>query len=442
MDILRIATAGSVDDGKSTLIGRLLYETRSVTQDKLDAIDAASRRRGVDFLDLSLLTDGLIAERQQGITIDVAHVFFQTATRKYIIADTPGHFEYTRNMVTGASTAAASIILIDARNGIVEQTHRHYFIASLLRIPTVIVCINKMDLVGYSQARFDEIVAGFKALAAQAEHVQPAHQAITFVPASSLHGENITRSSTHMPWHAGPTLLELLERIEALPQRHLAARLQVQTVIRPRRHERPDLHDYRALAGRISSGVFHAGDEVIVLPNGRTSRITRIEHFGQPVASAEAGQSVTMQLADDIDISRGALVAPVHHAPAGHAPAARKEVRARVCWLDGTPLQAGKVMQLQHGVLRVRAKVSALHSVIDVVTLQRTQNPPQLKLNEIGEVTVRLSQPIFADPYAANPPNGACILIDELSSNTAGVAFVQKEMQDQPEFDIPLGFGV
>ena len=416
MDILRIATAGSVDDGKSTLIGRLLYETRSVTQDKLDAIDAASKRRGADVLDLSLLTDGLIAEREQGITIDVAHVFFQTATRKYIIADTPGHFEYTRNMVTGASTAAASIILIDARNGLVEQTHRHFFIASLLRIPTVIVCVNKMDLVDYSQARFDAIVAEFKALAAQ---VQIAGQAITFIPASSLHGENITRGSAHMPWYAGPTLLVALEKIDAVPQRHLAARLQVQSVIRPRIHNRPDLHDYRALAGRISSGVFSVGDAVIVLPNQRNSRITAIEHFGQRVERAQAGQSVSLHLADDIDISRGALVAP-----ADQPPALRKEFVAHVCWLDHQALSAGRTLQLQHGVHRTRAKVQALHSVIDVVTLNSSDNPPQINLNEIGDVSLKLAQPIYADAYEANPANGAFILIDELTNVTAGVGFI------------------
>jgi sulfate adenylyltransferase subunit 1 len=427
MDILRIATAGSVDDGKSTLIGRLLYETRSVTQDKLDAIDAASKRRGVDFLDLSLLTDGLIAEREQGITIDVAHVFFQTATRKYIIADTPGHFEYTRNMVTGASTAAASIILIDARNGIVEQTHRHFFITALLRIPTVIVCINKMDLVGYSQARFDEIAAGFRALAAQ---LSTAAQTIDFIPASSLHGEHITRPSAHMPWYAGPTLLEMLERIDAVPQRHRAARMQVQSVIRPRMHERPDLHDYRAVAGRISSGVFRAGDAVMVLPNGRSTRITAIEHFGQTVTHAEAGQSVSMHLADDIDVSRGALIAH-----ADRAPAARKDVRARVCWLDGAPLRAGNVMQLQHGVQRVRCKVQHLHRVIDVVSLGSTGHPSQLKLNEIGDVTVRIAQPIFADAYAANPANGAFIFIDEQTGNTAGVGFIEEEKQLDDDFE-------
>ncbi len=417
MDILRIATAGSVDDGKSTLIGRLLYETRSVTQDRLDAIDAASKRRGAEFLDLSLLTDGLIAEREQGITIDVAHVFFQTARRKYIIADTPGHFEYTRNMVTGASTAAASIILIDARNGLVEQTHRHYFIATLLRIPTVIVCVNKMDLVGYSQARFDEIVANFKALAAQ---IQPAGQAIDFIPASSLHGENVTRHATHMPWYDGATLLETLEQIDAVPQRHLAARLQVQCVIRPRKQDRPDLHDYRAIAGRISSGVFHAGDEVIVLPNRRTTRITSIEHFGAPAGHAEAGQSVSLHLADDIDISRGALIAST-----ANAPLPRKELKARVCWLDQEPLHAGKAMHLQHGVKRVRCKVQALHNVIDVLSLQKIESPARIQLNEIGDVSLRLAEPIFADAYASNAANGAFILIDELSNATAGVGFIE-----------------
>jgi sulfate adenylyltransferase subunit 1 len=434
MDILRIATAGSVDDGKSTLIGRLLYETRSVTQDKLDAIDAASKRRGVDFLDLSLLTDGLIAEREQGITIDVAHVFFQTATRKYIIADTPGHFEYTRNMVTGASTAAASIILIDARNGLVEQTHRHYAIAALLRIPTVIVCINKMDLVGYSQARFDEIVAGFNALATQ---VRPDGQKIDFIPASSLLGENITRRSANLPWYAGPTLLELLEDVDAVPQRHLAPRLQVQTVIRPRAQDRPDLHDYRAVAGRVGSGVFSRGDEVIVLPNQRSTRITAIEHLGERVSQAEAGQSVSVHLADDIDVSRGALIAL-----AANAPSPRKELNARLCWLDQLPLQPGKVMLLQHGVNRVRAKVQSLQSVIDVVSLKITGAPAQLRLNEMGDIVLKLAQPIFADAYSANPSNGAFILIDELTHATAGVGFIEEEKNTQADFDMPLGFGV
>ena len=414
MDILRIATAGSVDDGKSTLIGRLLYETRSVPKDKLEAVDAASKRRGVDFLDLSLLTDGLIAEREQGITIDVAHVYFSTPGRKYIIADTPGHFEYTRNMVTGASKASVSIILIDARNGIVEQTARHYAIASMLRIPNVIVCVNKMDLAGYDQARFDAIVAQFLS---QFAAVKPAAQQLHFLPASSLHGENITVRSKHMPWYPGPVLLDVLETAEAHHQRQFAARMQVQTVIRPRTDA---LHDYRGYAGRIASGAFSTGETVHVLPNDRASVITAIERFGQPLTRAEAGDSVTVQLADDIDISRGALLTA-----AGQQPPARKELSARLCWLDHSATENGKTYIVQHGVNRVRAKIARIESVIDVATQHLTEAPAQLKLNEIGAAVLRLAQPIFADAYVENPANGAFILIDEWSNTTAGVGFVE-----------------
>jgi sulfate adenylyltransferase subunit 1 len=431
MDILRIATAGSVDDGKSTLIGRLLYETRSVPQDKLDAIDAASKRRGVDFLDLSLLTDGLIAEREQGITIDVAHVYFSTPRRKYIIADTPGHFEYTRNMVTGASKASVSIILIDARNGLVEQTHRHYFIAALLRIRTVIVCVNKMDLVGYSQARFDQIARDFQRLA---EQIKPEGQEIHLLPASSLHGENVTRPSANLSWYRGPTLLDLLEGAEAHPQRALPARLQVQHVIRPRTDA---LHDYRGYAGRVSSGAFAVGDEVVALPDEHRSRMIAIERFGAAVPGAQAGESVTLQLADDIDISRGYVLAKP-----GEAPHARRELDARVCWLDHQPLTAGKTYVLQHGVQRVRAKVVTIYGVVDVASLNVAQGPPQLKLNEIGTVALKLGQPIFADDYAANPANGAFVLIDEWANNTAGVGFVEPEISPEPPPEVHLGFGV
>ena len=413
MDILRIATAGSVDDGKSTLIGRLLYDTRSVPKDRLEAIDAASRRRGVNFLDLSLLTDGLIAEREQGITIDVAHVYFSTPKRKYIIADTPGHFEYTRNMVTGASTAAVSVILIDARNGIVEQTARHYSIACMLRIPRVIVCVNKMDLVDYARARFDEIAAQFSA---QFGAIRPDVQALDFLPTSSLYGENVTRQSTHMPWYEGPTLLEMFEAAEAHQPRRYAARMQVQTVIRPRTEA---LHDYRGYAGRVSSGSFAVGDEIQVLPNDRRSRIIGIERFGRSVERAEAGDSVTLLLADDIDISRGCpLCAPES------APPARREVRAQMCWLDHSALENGKTYLLQHGVNRVRAKIARIESVLDVVTRAETADPGRLKLNEIGAATLRLAQPIFADAYADVPTSGAFILIDEWSNTTAGVGFV------------------
>ncbi len=413
MDILRIATAGSVDDGKSTLIGRLLYDTRSVPKDKLDAIDAASKRRGVDFLDLSLLTDGLIAEREQGITIDVAHVYFSTPTRKYIIADTPGHFEYTRNMVTGASTAEVSVILIDARNGIVEQTARHYAIACMLRIPHVIVCVNKMDLLSYDHARFDNIVAQFRT---QFTALKPAAQRLDFLPASSLHGENVTRSSPHMPWYTGPTLLEMLEVAESHQPRHFAARMQVQTVIRPRTDA---LHDFRGYAGRISSGTFAVGDEILVLPNERRTRITRIQRFGADIERAKAGDSVTILLADDIDISRGSTFCT-----SDAAPDARRELRARICWLDRTPLENGKTYVLQHGIQRMRAKLAHLESILDVVAQTESANPAALKLNEIGIASLRLAQPVYADVYADVPTNGAFILIDEWSNTTAGVGFV------------------
>ncbi len=414
MDILRIATAGSVDDGKSTLIGRLLYETRAVPQDRLAAIDAASKRRGAGFLDLSLLTDGLIAERAQGITIDVAHVYFQTPRRKYIIADTPGHFEYTRNMVTGASKAQVSIILIDARNGIVEQTARHYAIACMLRIPKVILCVNKMDLIGYEQARFDAVCAQFEQ---RFKTIRPPGQLLHFLPASSLHGENITRRSPNMPWYDGPALLELLEAAEARHLRRFPARMQVQTVIRPRTDV---LHDYRGYAGRVASGVFTTGDRVRVLPNQRDTRITRIERFGSPVERAEAGDSVTLLLADAVDLSRGCTLAA-----AGHAPEARQALRARLCWLDHAPLENGRTYLLQHGVNRVRARIARIETVLDVNTQNTRAHPPQLGLNEIGDASLRLAQPIFADAYADNPACGAFILIDEWSNATAGVGFVE-----------------
>ena len=416
MDLLRIATAGSVDDGKSTLIGRLLYETRSVPKDKLEAIDAASKRRGVDFLDLSLLTDGLIAEREQGITIDVAHVYFSTPTRKYIIADTPGHFEYTRNMVTGASYSSVSIILIDARNGVVEQTARHYYIAAMLRIPTVIVCVNKMDLVGYSEARFNEIIADFQKLAVQ---IKPDNQIIHTLPVASLHGDNLIKRSDKTPWYSGPALLTLLENAEAHAPRKYASRLSVQYVIRPRNND-VTLHDYRGYAGRMSSGTFSVGDEIMVLPGERRSTIARIERAGKSVEQANAGDSVTLLLAHDIDVSRGNLLVKPDE-----APFTRKELRVRLCWLDQTPIAPGKTYVLQHGVNRVRAKVQALHNVIDVATLTSTESPAQLRLNEIGEAALKLSAPIFADDYKDNPANGAFILIDEWSNTTAGVGFVE-----------------
>ena len=475
MDLLRFATAGSVDDGKSTLIGRLLYETASVPRDRLEAIEAASRRRGAEGLDLSLLTDGLIAEREQGITIDVAHVYFATPKRRFIIADTPGHVEYTRNMITGASTASLSVILVDARNGLVEQTRRHYYISALLRIPTVVVCVNKMDLVGYSQARFDEIAAAFHEMSAP---VRPDGQALLVMPTSSLHGENITRPSARLSWYGGPTLLDVLETADTHQRNALPGRLQVQRVLRPR-HE--DAIDVRAYAGRIASGTFAVGDDVIVLPGERRSRIASLTHHGQPVTRAEAGDSVTLELTDDVDVGRGSMIVPVGHAgttsavghagtagptPDGHAgtagptadghagtagpttdgragspslahlPQPRREFPATLCWLDEQPLRPGRVYLVQHGVQRVRAKIAAISGLIDVTTLQVGPPPAELRLNQLATVSVRLAEPIHADAYADNPPNGAFIVIDPDSNSTAAVGFVASS--PAPVADEPL----
>lgn len=413
MDLLRFATAGSVDDGKSTLIGRLLYETGSVPKDKLDGIAAASRRRGAEGLDLSLLTDGLIAEREQGITIDVAHVYFATPRRRFVIADTPGHVEYTRNMVTGASTASVSVILIDARNGVVEQTRRHYVISALLRIPTVVVCVNKMDLVGYAQERFEAIASDFRRMAAA---VQPDDQRLHLMPVSSLYGENITKASPHLGWYAGPTLLDVLERADVHQRRALPLRLQVQRVLRPRTEAARDVRMY---AGRVASGTFAVGDEIAVHPGNRRSHVISIARHGNAVAEADAGQSVAIELADDIDAGRGSLLT----APTG-APRARQRLDATLCWLDEQPLRSGRVYLLQHGVQRVRAKVVGITGLIDITTLRAGVPPAELRLNELATVSLTLSEPIYADAYADNPPNGAFIIIDPDSSSTAAVGFV------------------
>lgn len=418
MDILRIATAGSVDDGKSTLIGRLLYETQSITKDKIEALEAASKRKGLDFIDLSLLTDGLIAEREQGITIDVAHIYFNSPKRKYIIADTPGHFEYTRNMVTGASNAAVSVILIDARNGVGEQTKRHFYIASLLRIKEVVVAINKMDLVGYDQNRFDEIKQDFIENVVSASQNQ--EQRITFIPLSSLYGENIVEKSTQMSWYEGSSLLQHLETIEidevTHNSSHLPARFPVQYVIRPKTEA---FHDYRGYAGRLASGTLAVGDLIEAQPSGQISKIKTIEKFGKQLEVATAGDSVVITLEDDIDISRGNTLSVV-----GNVPEPRKNIEASVCWLDSKPLTAGKSYLLQHGVNIQKTKITALSSVLNVQYLKHEENPEQLRLNEIGWISLKTAQPIFADSYKENPANGAFILIDEMTNSTVGVGFV------------------
>ncbi len=415
MDILRIATAGSVDDGKSTLIGRLLYETNSITKDKIEALESASKRKGLNFLDLSLLTDGLIAEREQGITIDVAHIYFSTPTRKYIIADTPGHVEYTRNMVTGASNVKVSLILVDARQGVVEQTARHLSIASLLRIPKVIICINKMDLVQYQQTTFESIQDSLSDLIAQTTFDG---QEISFLPISSLYGQNITQPADQMPWYQGNTLLDELDAFEfAETQSKAAARFPVQFVIRPMTEA---YHDYRGYAGKISSGTFQVGDAVRVLPTGQESTIASIEKFDQKLSKAEAGDSVVITLSTDIDISRGNTLVKASEEMAPQL----KDFSAQVCWLDHQALSAGKTYLLQHGIHITKAKIYQITERLDVVAQTSTEHVDSLKLNEIGRISLRTAQAIHADRYAENPANGAFILIDEFSNSTVGVGFV------------------
>lgn len=413
MDILRIATAGSVDDGKSTLIGRLLYETKSITKDKIEALETASKRKGLDFLDLSLLTDGLIAEREQGITIDVAHIYFATPQRKYIIADTPGHFEYTRNMVTGASNTKVSMILVDARNGVLEQTFRHFFIASMLRIPKVIVCINKMDLVGYSKERFNEIKSEITALASK---VSFDGQEITFIPMSSLYGQNISVKSTEMGWYNGETLLGELENT-SFDETKKPARFPVQFVVRPKTDE---FHDYRGYAGKIASGSFSVGDEVKVLPTNQITKIATIEKFGEKLASASARESVVITLERDVDVSRGNMLVKTKS-----ELIPLKEITAKICWMDSQPLVAGKTYILQHGINDTKAKIITINSKEDVVKQDTIiEAVSELKLNEIGEITLKTAKPLFADKFEYNPANGAFILIDEYSNGTVGVGFV------------------
>jgi sulfate adenylyltransferase subunit 1 len=417
MDILRIATAGSVDDGKSTLIGRLLYETKSITKDKIEALEMASKRKGLDFTDLSLLTDGLIAEREQGITIDVAHIYFNTPTRKYIIADTPGHFEYTRNMVTGASNASVSIILIDSRNGISEQTKRHYYISQLLRIENVIVAVNKMDLVDYEQGAFESIKTDFETAVGKAGFEG---QNISFIPLSSLYGDNITEKSEKMAWYDGPSLLNILEGIENKQVRTgadaIPSRMGIQYVIRPKTEE---YHDYRGYAGRISSGEFEVGDEVTALPSGQSSVIKSIQKFETELDKAIAGDSIVLTLETDIDVSRGNMLTRTNVVPEG-----RKALRAKVCWMDSTSLIAGKTYLLQHGVNTQKAKTINIESVLDVQHLVESEDRNEIKLNEIGVVNLKIAGEIFADSYEENPSNGAFILIDPMTNNTAGLGFV------------------
>jgi sulfate adenylyltransferase subunit 1 len=411
-DLLRFTTAGSVDDGKSTLIGRLLYDSKTIFEDQLEMVQQASNRKGLDHVDLSLLTDGLRSEREQGITIDVAYRYFATPKRKFIIADTPGHIQYTRNMVTGASTANLALILIDARKGLIEQTSRHSFIASLLRIPHLIVCINKMDLVDYDQSVYDKIVSDYKAFASKLDV-----QDIQFVPISALHGDNVVNRSEKMDWYQGSTLLNLLETVHiASDHNHIDCRMPVQYVIRPHSDE---FHDYRGYAGRIAGGVFKPGDDVVVLPSGFQSKIKSIDTFDGAVKEAFAPMSVSMTLEDDIDVSRGDMIARPNN-----QPSVTQEVELMLCWLDNSPLNPKGKYVLRHTSNEVRAMVKEVRYKVDVNTLHRNEEDLQVRMNDIARVKLRLSKPIFIDSYSKNRITGSVILIDEATNNTVASAMV------------------
>jgi sulfate adenylyltransferase large subunit len=410
-ELLRLATAGSVDDGKSTLIGRLLYDSKQILADQLDHVVQTSERRGDGYLNLALLTDGLRAEREQGITIDVAYRYFQTKRRKFIIADTPGHEQYTRNMVTGASTADLSVVLVDARNGVVEQTRRHVHIASLLRIPHLVVCINKMDLVDYDEAVFDRLSYELTDWAARLDIVD-----ITFIPISALHGDNVVERSSSMPWYGGPPLLYHLEHVCIAPDRNLAdVRFPVQWVVRPMTEEH---HDYRGYAGQVAGGVLRPGDEVVVLPGGQRTRIAAIDTYDGELEAAFPTMSVTLRLEDDVDVSRGDMICL-----AEDPPAVARGLEANVCWMDERPLVPGARYVIKHTTRTARAKVDVLEHRIDVNTLAH-EPAAQLALNEIGRVHLRVSWPLLVDPYSRNRTTGSFILIDEATNDTVGAGMV------------------
>ncbi|GGT82662.1 MULTISPECIES: sulfate adenylyltransferase subunit 1 [Streptomyces] len=411
--LLRLATAGSVDDGKSTLVGRLLHDTKQVFADQLDAVERVSRERGLESADLALLTDGLRAEREQGITIDVAYRYFATPKRRFILADTPGHVQYTRNMVTGASTAQVAVVLVDARHGVVEQTRRHAAVAALLKVPHVVLAVNKMDLVGYAEDRFARIADEFTEYA-RALGVS----AVTAIPISALRGDNVVDPSGRMDWHTGPTLLEHLETVDAdRDASGSAARLPVQYVLRPQSAE---FRDYRGYAGQITSGVFRPGDEVLVLPSGKRTSIAGIDRLGESdVDAAHAGQSVTIRLADEVDVSRGDLIAAVEQ-----APRVTQEVSATVCHIADRPLRAGDRVLLRHGTAVVKALVRSLDSVLDLETLRRLPGPGALRANDIGRVTLRTASPLPLDDYADHRRTGSFLLVDEVDGGTLTAGMV------------------
>ncbi|MBK7445605.1 MAG: sulfate adenylyltransferase subunit CysN [Ignavibacteria bacterium] len=411
-ELLRFTTAGSVDDGKSTLIGRLLYDSKSIFEDQLAAVKKSSEYKGLDYVDLSLLTDGLRAEREQSITIDVAYRYFSTPKRKFIIADTPGHIQYTRNMVTGASTANLAIILVDARHGVAEQTCRHSLIASLLKINHIILCVNKMDLVNYDREIYEKIVEDYKAFASKLQ-VKDIH----FIPISALLGDNVVDRSENMDWYEGSTLLYLLENIHiGSDNNHIDCRFPVQYVIRPQ----SDLHhDYRGYAGRISGGVFKPGDEVLILPSGFTSKIKSIDTYEGPVEEAFAPMSVTITLEDDIDISRGDMIVRSHN-----QPETGQDIDLILCWLNNKPVNPSAKYLLMHTTKDARAIIKEINYKIDINTLHRIEDDKDLKMNDIARVRIRTTQPIFYDSYNRNRYTGSLILIDEGTKETVAAGMI------------------
>ena len=412
IELLRFTTAGSVDDGKSTLIGRLLYDSKSIFQDQLDAVEESSKNKGFDYVDLSLLTDGLKSEREQGITIDVAYRYFATPKRKFIIADTPGHIQYTRNMVTGASTANLAIILIDARKGMLEQTHRHSFIASLLRIPHAIVCINKMDLVDYSQEVYDKIVADFKAFSSKLEIKD-----VQFIPISALVGDNVVNRSENMDWYEGSTLMYHLENVHiSSDYNHVDCRFPIQSVIRPHTLEN---QDFRGFAGRIEGGVFKPGDKVKSLPSGFISTIKTIELNGEQISEAFAPMSVTMTLEDEIDNSRGDMVVRENN-----VPEVGQDLDVLVTWMSQKPLQARTKVVIKHTTNESVAMVKELNYKVDINTLHRIEGVAEIAMNEIARIKIRSSKPMLYDPYKRNRQTGSLILIDEQTNETIGAGMI------------------
>ncbi|WP_298317774.1 GTP-binding protein [uncultured Aquimarina sp.] len=415
MDVLKIATAGSVDDGKSTLIGRILYDTKSLTSDKLEAIETRSKANGFDYLDFSLATDGLVAEREQGITIDVAHIYFSTKTKSYIIADTPGHIEYTRNMVTGASTSQASIILVDARKGVIEQTYRHFFINNLLRVKDVIVAINKMDLVDFSQSTYEAIKSDFEKLIAKSDYKE---QNITFIPVSALQGDNVVDASKNTPWYKGQTLLEHLEELDAQDVYEKAeVRFPVQTVIRPKKDE---FHDFRGYAGKLYGGDLSVGDEVTVLPSLTTSKVKEIFFFDKKFDTAGRGSSCTITLEDDVNVSRGDMIVK-----SSEKPRVEKQLTATICWMDNKDLNPGANYFIQSGSNRILAKVKNISGTVATDFSGEDTAKNSLSLNEIGKVQIQLSKPLAIDSYSKNKVSGSFILIDSQTNNTSGVGFIE-----------------